>query len=214
MNPDGAGSGESSLVRLLEWIVELEPAEARAMAQELRRRHPEEDRQGLARRVFSGARWRAAVTGVATGAPSNPLISGGAALIDVGAVLRMEARACARVACVYDDAFFVDEDAKWEVLVPVFGLDVVNQLAREVGVRSGMTLTRRMVRAYLSKGTLETFKKLALQYLGIKVTQRAVITKTVPIVGGVIGGAWNFGEVTLLRNRCIAYFEDRGLATP
>ena len=47
-----------------------------------------------------------------------------------------------------------------------------------------------------------------LKYFGIKVTQKGIITKTVPVVGGVIGAGWNAVEVELMKRRVISYFSD------
>lgn len=203
----------STLEHLLEWLVSIERSEVEAAAAALRRARPEDSNRELAMRIFTIARWKATAAGALTGLPSTLLVSGGAAVVDVGTVLRVEAQAAARVAVICEPTFFTEEDAKWEILVPVFGLDIASQIAREAGVRAGVAMTRQMIRAYLSKSTLQAFKRIALKYLGIKITQRAVITKTVPVIGGVIGGVWNFGELTFLRERCIKYFAGDAVGT-
>lgn len=73
-----------------------------------------------------------------------------------------------------------------------------------------MGVTRVLIRKYLSKETLKQFQKIMLKYFGIKVTQKAVITKTLPIVGGLIGGTWNYIEVGQVQKRTIDYFDARG----
>ena len=47
-----------------------------------------------------------------------------------------------------------------------------------------------------------------LKYFGIKVTQKGIITKTLPIVGGMIGAGWNAVEVELIKRRVISYFSE------
>ena len=47
-----------------------------------------------------------------------------------------------------------------------------------------------------------------LKYFGIKVTQKGIITKTLPIVGGMIGTGWNTVEVELIKRRVISYFSE------
>ena len=46
---------------------------------------------------------------------------------------------------------------------------------------------------------------------GRRVTQRALITKTIPLVGCVIGGAWNAMEAEVVRNRTLRYLIDQSL---
>ena len=137
--------------------------------------------------------------------PTNPWVAVPAATVDVAITLKTELSAVARAAIIYDPDFFEEEGAKWELLVPVFGINVVSQFARELGVRGGMGLTRAAIRKYLSKETLKIFRKVMFKYFGMKVTQKAVITKTLPIIGGLIGGVWNFFEVRRVRNRTFKF---------
>ena len=123
--------------------------------------------------------------------------------------LRQEVYAVARAAVIYDENFFEDEDSKWELLIPIFGLNIGSQFARELGIKGGMGVTRVAIKKYLSKETLKAFKKIMLKYLGIKVTQKGLITKTVPIIGGLIGGGWNYVEVGAVKKRTIEYFESK-----
>ena len=69
-----------------------------------------------------------------------------------------------------------------------------------------MGVTRRSRRSGLSKETLTQFKRVMLKYFSMKVTQRAVITKTLPIIGGLIGGTWNYVELRVVGRRTYVYF--------
>jgi hypothetical protein len=206
-----SGANDSKLLRMLDWIIDLEPAMIRHDAAGLQLRYPGVGNAILAQHIFAETRWKATASGALTGLPSNLAVAAPAALIDVAALLRLEARAAARVACLYDPDFFEDGEAKWEVLIPVFGLNVISQLARQAGMRAGMAVSRQALRKLLSKGGFQALKRILLQHFGARVSQRALITKTVPLVGALIGGAWNYGEVTLLRARCVRYFAEEDL---
>jgi len=67
--------------------------------------------------------------------------------------------------------------------------------------------TRAAIKKFLAGNALKQFQKVMLKYFGLKVTQRGLITKTVPIIGGVIGAGWNFGEIHLVGRRVYRYFE-------
>ena len=196
----------TALVKALEWVIDIDPPAIIASVAAERRRSPNASNRGLAETAFSKARWKATATGVATGLPANPWVALPAATVDVAATLKLEALAAARVAVIYNPDYFENEGAAWELLIPIFGIDVVSQAFREFGVRGGIGLTRTTIRKYLTKETLKQFQKIMLKYFGIKVTQKGVIAKTLPIVGGLIGGAWNFVEVGKIRNRTIRYF--------
>ncbi len=132
-----------------------------------------------------------------------------AAIGDVAITVKLEVIATAKVAVLYDHDFFTDEEATWELLIPVFGINVASQLAQNAAIKAAQGVTREVIKKYLSKETLKQFQKVMLKYFGIKVTQKAVITKTIPVVGGVIGGTWNWFEVKLLRRRAIRYFQGK-----
>ena len=178
----------TGLAKALEWVVEIDPPAIIASVKAEREQFPELSNYKLAKKIFSSARWKATSTGFVTGLPSNPWTAVPAATLDVAVTLRTEVAATARTAVIYDENFFDDDDAKWELLIPIFGLNAGSQALRELGVRGGMGATRAGIKNYLSKETLKQFKKIMLKYFGIKVTQKGVITKTLPVVGGLIGG--------------------------
>jgi hypothetical protein len=209
--PPEPGANESKLVRMLDWIIDLEPSLVRNDAAALKLRYPGVENAILAQHIFAETRWKATASGALTGLPSNLAVAAPAALLDVATLLRLEAHAAARVACLYEPDFFEQSDAKWEVLIPVFGLNVISQIARQAGMRAGMAVSRQAIRKLLSKGSVKALRRILVQHFGARVSQRALITKTVPLVGALIGGAWNYGEVTLLRARCVRYFADEDL---
>jgi hypothetical protein len=197
-----------TLMKALEWVVDIDPPAIAASVEAERNKNPDLSKKQLAVKAFSKARWKATAAGVVTGLPANPWVAVPAATTDVAVTLKTEVLATARAAVIYDQNFFEEEDAKWELLIPVFGINVGSQILREFGIRGGMGVTRAAIKKYLSKETLKVFKKILLKYFGIKVTQKGIITKTLPIVGGLIGGAWNYIEVGKIKNRSIKYFEE------
>lgn len=204
---------QRALQQALDWVVEIDVPALQASVESMRDERPDESRRQLATRIFSKAQWKAAATGAVTGLPANPWTAAPAALGDVAITLRTEVTAVAKVALLYEPGFFDDDEAIWELLVPVFGINLASQLMRELAIRGGMGLTRELLKSYLSKAALESFKRIVLKYFGKKVTQKAVITKTLPVVGLGIGAAWNWLEVKALRKRTFAYFEDQELET-
>lgn len=204
----------TALVKALEWAIDIDaPAIVASVAAE-RTRKPRASNKMLAEAAFTSARRKATAAGVASGLPSNPFVAIPAATLDVAATLKLEILAAARVAVIYDPNFFDEENSAWELLIPIFGINVASQISREMGVRGGQTLARIAIKKYLSKETLKAFKKIMLKYFGIKITQKGLIAKTLPVVGGIIGGTWNYVEVGAIRDRTIRYFERGGFELP
>ncbi|MDQ7839247.1 MAG: hypothetical protein RDU59_12235 [Thermodesulfobacteriota bacterium] len=206
MNP------EMALTQAFDTALEFNVDEVKAYVSGLKDKYTGLTNEELAQKVIRGTKWKTTLTGAVTGAPSNPWVSVGAAAVDVGILFRCELGMAARIATIFDETFFDEPDAQYELLIPLFGGQVVSQLLREAGVRAGMGVTRAAIRKFISKEVLKIVKKLALKYLGLKLTQRAIITKTLPIVGGVIGGAWNHAETSLVGKRVIDYFNDKAVS--
>lgn len=201
------------LSNALGWAVGVNDGEAADDVRRLRAKSPTATNAELAGTIFTTARLKATGVGVLTGLPANPWVMVPAAVADLATVLRIETEAVARVALIYDPKFFEQPDAAWELLVPVFGIDALSQFLRDLGVLGSMGVTRQLVRQYLSKETLRSFQKVMLRYFGMKVTQKGVLAKSLPLVGAVIGGSGNFAEVTILKRRTISYFEGRPISS-
>ena len=212
--PDGKAPPDANLIeRATKWALDLslhvDREQALGDVRSVRAKYPGASRAVHADQLIARARWKAAAVGIATGMPSNPWVAGGAAVTDVAFLLRIEVALAARIALLFDETFLDDAEPPYELLVPILGGRFAAEVAREVAIRGGMGVTRSLIRKYISKGVLDAIKRLALRYLGLKITQRMLITKVIPVVGGVIGGGWNFGEVGLVGHRVVHYFEDK-----
>ena len=127
-----------ALMKSLEWVIDIDPPAIIASVAAERKEKPDASNKKLAEEAFSRARWKATATGVATGLPANPWVAVPAATLDVAATLKIEVLAAARAAVIYDPKFFENEDAAWELLVPIFGINAGSQLIRQAGIRGGM----------------------------------------------------------------------------
>jgi hypothetical protein len=194
-----------AIEKAMSWALAVDPVQTKADVDALRTHYPQRTSSALARTVFTRAAWKAMAAGVTTGLPTNLWVMVPAAVADAGLVLRTEVAAAARVALIYDPLFFGDRDAAWELVVPILGINAASQALRQVGVAAGEQVTRGLITKYAEK---EGLRKLVLKVFGRRLVAKTVIAKTVPVVGGVIGGTWNWIEVRLLAKRVIAYFEE------
>ena len=95
--------------------------------------------------------------------------------------------------------------------MPNTGTSVLSQLGVEVGLRMAQNATRQVVRQLIDQGGLQLINAVMTRVFGRRVTQRALLTKTIPLVGCVIGGTWNAVEVQLIRNRTLRYLTDQAM---
>ena len=65
-------TNDSTLVKALSWVTDVDIPAAKASVEELRRQHPQLSREKLAKKAFSKALWKATATGIATGMAGNP----------------------------------------------------------------------------------------------------------------------------------------------
>ena len=193
---------ERRLLRLLEWVVEIDPDAVDGWVAARRRRRPGASDAALARAAFARARLKATLSGVVSGLPGNPWIALPAATVDVALVLRVHALAAARVAAIEDPGWLRvgGEVARWELLVPVLGIEL--DPACPVPAAERHAATGR----YARKKGMKVFKKLVLKHFAKRVAKRAALGRSVPVLGAIIGGAWNFHEVARIRERTLAHF--------
>lgn len=187
------------------------PDDCRRKADELRATYPGLSPEALADRAITTAKRWAAVYGAGSGLASNPFAMVPAAMADMGLTMRTEAHLVGVVGALLDPPSLKDvEGFRGDILAVMFPR-AVSQALREVAVQAGKATTRTLVRKYISKGVLRAIISFAAKYLGVKLTQRAILSKTVPLVGGAIGAAWNWVDVERCGRRAIAYHCDEAL---
>lgn len=198
---------DKQIQSLFDWISSIDPHEAREYVQSLRAKHPDRSNGELAQLAARRFAWKGTASGALLGIPANPLIALPAAAADFVAVVKFEFDLAAKIATIYDFDFLLAPDARWELFVPIIGVDAFSQLLREDGELVGPQLTRVLARKYASKGLSKTLRKFVVKWFGKKVLQRAIISKSLPLVGAVIGGTWNHVSIRLAGRRIRAYLE-------
>ncbi len=204
---------KNTIQRGFEWALSVDAPTELDHVERLRTKYPDHSNAALAKKLVRRARWWGIGAGFVTGLPANPWISMPAATADVGAMLRVEVVLAQRIALLYDPTYLDDGAVPYELLVPILGSRAAGEFLKEVAQRSGMGITRVVVKSVLTKATLSQFKRIMLKYFGLKVTQRAVLGKTMPLVGGVIGATWNNRELSAVGKRVVRYFEGEQLET-
>ena len=196
---------KSLLLRAIDRALTFDRVVMLAAHRQLLASYPGESRERLALRLTNGNAWKAAMSGALTGLPSNPLVALPAAIADTAAMIRIQVHVAARVALLFDENYLASDDLPYELMLPVMG-QVESANLREPAAHGSAGVTRRLVRNVLSKESLRRLKGIMLKYFGAKVTQRALVTKTLPLIGGVIGGTWNYVELRIVAQRSYVYF--------
>jgi len=195
----------------LNWVVRLDAMRVRREVNLLRARFPAASSPELAEQAFSDARLQVIAAGAGMGLAANPVLSVAGALADLSVTTRTQVFAAACAAELILPGFLDRDSARLELLVPVFGTSVLSQLGVEVGLRMAQSATRQVVRQLIDQGGLQLINAVVTRVFGRRVTQRALLTKTVPLVGCVIGGTWNAIEVRMIRNRTLRYLFDQAM---
>ena len=201
-------SDDNKLVQALRWVMDIDPASVMADVQKKRSAYSTESDRQLAERFVASYSRKAGAEGFFLGLGGNPITMFGAALGDVALVLRFYAYLTAAVGYLSNDKYFDDPDWKDDALLMLAGPKAISRAMKEAGVQLGKQGSKVLIKKYLSKGVLRALKKFILKWFGKKVTQRMIITKAVPIVGGIVGGSWNYVELKLMGGRIIKYHFD------
>ena len=201
----------SSVADYLDWVISFDVCKVRQEVLLLRRRFPEATTYQLAEQAFSDVRLQVISAGAAMGLAANPLLSVAGALADLSVTTRAQLFAAACAAELLIPGFLDSDTARHELLFPVLGGSVISQLGVEFGLKAAQTATREFVVRLMNRRGLQAVNAVLTRVFGRRVTQRALITKTIPLVGCVIGGAWNAMEVEVVRNRTLRYLIDQSL---
>jgi hypothetical protein len=195
---------------LLAWVVP-DRDKCRNAADELRAKAPTATPEQLARRAITEAKRWGAVAGGSTGAAANPLIMIPAAFADMGAMLKIEGQMVGVIAALFDPSSTLDEQRfQADVLTVVFP-GAVSQALRQVGLHASQRITRSLIQKYLSEDLVKQTTSFAGKFLMLRVSKKAIISKTVPIVGAGVGAAWNWVELAGVGKRAIRYYQSRAI---
>lgn len=199
----------SSVSDGLDWVISFDEDKVRQEVMLLRRRFPDATTYELAQQAFSDVRLSVITAGAAMGLAANPLLSVAGALADLSVTTRAQLFAAACAAELLIPGFLNSETARYELLVPVLGSTVISQLAVEFGLKAAKTATRDVVVRLINQRSLRLINAVVARVFGRRVTQRALITKTIPLVGCLVGGAWNAMEVEVIKNRTLRYLTNQ-----
>ena len=199
------------LHKILTWLIP-DAEDCRRAAEELRLADPNAAPEQLARRAVKDARKWAAGVGAATGMAASPITFLPAAVADAAAMLKLEGKLAGTIAALLDPDSLKDQDTfRKEILRAVFP-GAVSQALRKFGVRAGEEATKNLVRKLIGREAGKELGERAAKMLGIRLTEKAIATKAIPLVGAAIGAGWNWLEIQAVGNRTVDYH--LGLASP
>ena len=188
----------------MTWLMP-DPADCERAAQELRLAHPNLTDPQRARMAVRDSRKWAATIGGATGLAASPVTMLPAAVADAAAMLRLEGKLAGTIAALLDpDSLKQKETFQREIIRSVFP-GAVSQALRKVGIRAGEEATKAVIRKALTREAGKEIGERAVKFLGIRLSEKAIATKTLPIVGAGIGAAWNWLEIQAVGNRAVDY---------
>jgi hypothetical protein len=177
----------------------------RREANRLRLEHPELPPIDVARLAVRTARKWAAGMGAVTGVAANPITLLPAAIADAAAMLRIEGNLAGVVAALLDPESIDDEDAFQRDILRVIFPGAVSQVLRKIGVRAGERAAKDVVARFVSRGMSREIAEQAAKRLSIRISEKTLATKALPLVGAGFGVAWNFVEIQAIGLRAIDY---------
>jgi len=197
--------GRPELPRLLRFALRVNQGRCLRMTRELRRAYPDATDRELAERLVAMQARRGALAGFLAGLATNPILAVPAAVADVAALLRFYATLSATVGCLANPDYFNEPGWEADALVMLAGRRAVSRVLQGLAVegvkRTSHELLKRQARAAVGRAV----GRGAPAWLGAKITQRALVGKLVPVLGGLVGGAWNYLELRAVGRRIVRY---------
>jgi hypothetical protein len=201
---------QGKLARAVEWALAVPEQSCRTRVDRRRVEQAPAAAKAIAERMVKACAWKAGVEGFVTSFGSNVLIALPAALGDLLTMLHFYARLTAEIGYLADPHYFEDPAWRIDAYATVLGPQVFSRIAREVGVPVSRHLTTVGARRLLTQEVIMGVQRWMPRWLGRRITQHGLATKVVPIVGGLVGGVWNYVEMRKVGRRIIRYhFDDR-----
>ena len=185
----------------------------RDAADKVRSANPQASDEQLAGHSVLAARKWAMAAGGATGMFASPVTMIPAALADMSAMLRIEAAMAGTVGAILDPPSLNDPGGFEADILTIIFPAAISQALRQVGVHMAQHLTQQLIRKYVVEGLFEAASKVAARRLMLHGAERAIVTKTVPLVGAGIGAGWNWVEIQAVGARAIRYYQRQEIGT-
>lgn len=189
-----------------------DPDECRAQAAQLREEHPGLTPEQIAHKAIATAKRMAAGSGALMGLAGSPLTWIPAAAADAAAVLKIEGRMAGTIAALLDPDILDDPHKFQADVIAVVFPGLASQALRVAGIRTGMSISKRVIRSQSAERLIQTVLRHGGRWLGIRYTQKAVLSKGIPLIGAGIGSGWNWLEVHAVGQRAVSYYMNRSIA--
>lgn len=201
------------IAQILNFLIP-NPDECRAAAARLREDHPGLTPEQIAHKAVAAAKRMAAGSGALMGLAASPITWIPAAAADAAAVLKIEGRMAGTIAALLDPDILDDPTQFHADVIAVVFPGLASQALRVAGVRTGMTISKRVIRSQSAERLIQAVMRHGGRWLGIRYAQKAVLSKGIPLIGAGIGSGWNWLEVHAVGQRAVSYYMHRPIAPP
>ncbi len=176
--------------------------------EKLRRKNPGATPEQLALIAIDKIKWKVWLIAVVAGVFSNPVFCVLLAWVETKKLIKWQVETSAKIAGIFAPDTLADsslfESDILAILMPQ-AVDEELELAARTTIQPAVGAagthvvkhaTRAVIRTVISKNVLKFVKRMAWRFFAVKVTQRAILTKAVPLAGILVGVLMNHHEIT------------------
>ena len=179
-----------------------------------------------ARRVVMHDAEKTSAISFAAGLPSNLVVAAGTGPADLIQYYGFALRMAQKVAYIYgQENLFTEEgtlseDGKRDVMIylgVMLGVASANSALMFISKGLSNTLSKKFMTTAVTRTTWYPLLKKIASYIGVSVTKKstsAVISKSLPVIGGFVSGGLTLITFRPMGNRLIKAFENTLTATP
>ncbi|MCB9489069.1 MAG: EcsC family protein [Deltaproteobacteria bacterium] len=178
-----------------------------AHVESIRMRYPELTADELAKKVIGKAALRTGLFGGITGLGGLPVMMV-AVPSDLYFTVRLQARMAMTVAYVYGYDITGEEIADDTLLILLGGS--VQEVVRVAGIAVAKDVTKRSIQKHVTRDVMKRVGKVVSRKLLTKAGEKSATSfmKLVPLVGGPVGFAVNYGSTRMMGLAAIRFYGD------
>ncbi len=170
-------------------LVSVDVEACRRLVQRIERQHP--NRKAAHKAIVHYWARRAAVRGFIIGLPASPLTSLPLTFVEITSMWRLKVELATCLVCLHAPALLESDDWRLRVLTYIVGQSAFPTPSH--GQPHDATANKACPHAGLKDAGKAWFHDRLVRRLRRR-TRRTLLSKTVPLVGGVVSSAWNYAE--------------------
>lgn len=199
----------NALARFMDWVVNTEPDKVKAYVDKLRSQNPGISDGDLAKKIVRRKTLKSGMVGASTGLPGIIALPV-TVPADLVASWRIQAFMAMCVAYVYGHTAQTT-DLKTDLYIILAG-DKAKETLKRIGIEVTKTVTKKGIEKYVTREVMKKIWSVVGRKIITKAGEKSLTSfmRMVPLVGGVVGFAFDWTYTRAVGQFAIRYYSGKG----